>query len=237
MHFHHVATADGRDGHLLGHRSSATVGCRLLALVEAGGLGPHSHQSADGCGGGLPAVLLEQTAREHEGDDHHRRVEIGVPSQSAAAPEPVAGKGVHHAEDEGDAGAQCHQGVHAGRQVAQLSPGADIELAAAIGQVEQGQQHAGLVGHIARADFQPSHRDGHHQQGHHPRFHHLPAQHRVVAALHLGHAAVGLYHQVVADGTDLALHIVECDEAVVPFHQGGARGQRHRRRDDAIQRP
>ena len=95
-------------------------------------LGHKSHERTYGRSCRPLGTLLKTAARKHEGDNHHRRIIIGVPRYATRTPKLFAPKSIEHAEAERNDGRQRHKRVHIGRTMYELTPSIGVELASAI---------------------------------------------------------------------------------------------------------
>ena len=224
-HLQHIADLDRREGHFL----------QFAVAEDAGRLGLHSHELADGRGRAVFGFLFEQPTREDEGDNHHRGVEIGGRIHSAHAPNLFAPKGVEGGEEEGNGGGEGYEGVHVGGLVEQLAPGGDVEAASAEDEVGQGKQQGGLVGEGGAAQTDPAHGDSHREEGEEPGQERAAAESDVGAALDGLHAAVGFDDKVETNAVDGCLHLFERDGRRVVVDESGAACERHGGRLDATE--
>ena len=145
------------------------MGTARVVGNQSGGLRLHAHECADAVGSGILSALLEHTACQHEGDNHHRCIEIGMPGDATGAPYCITKERIECAEEKSNKGGHGHQRVHRGGAITQLAPRTDVELAPAIQHVGQRQQQSHLIGKTtgshtvgARSELEPSHGDGHH---------------------------------------------------------------------------
>ena len=107
-----------------------------------------AHELANAAGCAVLGPLFQQPASENESDNHHRGIKISVPLNASAAPNALTVKGVERTEDECNARGECHERIHVGRPLQQLLPGRYEELATAVDEVGQCQQHGHLIGHL-----------------------------------------------------------------------------------------
>ena len=214
-HLDGVAALQGGHGHL----------AQFAAAHQACRLGRHAHELPDGRCGAVLGAFLEPPSGEHEGDNHDRGIEVGVPLDAPCAPHGVAGEGVERAEEERHRRAQRHERVHVGRGVRQLAPGRGIELPSAKPEVGGGDDEQHLVGEVAPSYVYPSHGERHGEQCESPGEEHPPAEQLHASAFYLRHAHLGVGDEVVAGVGQFLFHVVGRYPLLVVFHGHGAPGQ------------
>ncbi len=172
-HLDDVAIGDGGDGHFL--HLVIVRAFQFLVGHQSGCLRLQAHQLADAACRTVLRLLLQASAGEDEGDDHHRGIEVSVPLDAPCSPHLFAEEGIEGTEEEGDEGAECHERIHVGGMMLELLPRRNIKLATAIQHIRQSQEQTNLVGertvHAVRlhANGDPSHGESHGEDGEEPR--------------------------------------------------------------------
>ena len=86
-------------------------------------LGLHAHQSTDAACCAVLGFFFQQAACQHESNDHDGGIEEGMPANASTPPYGITKEGVEGTQQESYQRTQCHQRVHIGSPMEQLSPG------------------------------------------------------------------------------------------------------------------
>ena len=228
-YFDYITTLDSGDRHLL----------QLLAGNQTGSLRLQAHQLSDACRRAILRLLLQASSCQDECDDHHRGIEVGMPSDAPCAPYRFPEEGIEGAEEEGDEGTQSHERIHVGGTMQELLPCRHIEHAAAIYHVQECENQGKLVVEsrgvaiprnavVLHAGRYPAHGERHHENGEEPGQDGPALQESKFTSIDFLSTTVCLDDEVIACIGNLALHIFECNLLRVIIDKGGASCQGNR---------